>query len=158
MTTKRCSKCHAQKNPDQFHKNRCNADGLANRCRPCNLEGNAEYRKRPENQARRKITRGTGTTNGGGLDYYEKLYGINKSQFDALNDQQGGLCAICGLPEIIRTRLACDHDHLNGQVRGLLCHQCNVGLGSFKDDPTRLNSAIDYLNRTPSVTENHQNE
>jgi len=42
-------------------------------------------------------------------------------------------------------RLAVDHDHKNGEVRGLLCHRCNVGLGNFQDNPELLLKAYKYL-------------
>ena len=60
----------------------------------------------------------------------------------ALRDAQGNMCAICGATEL---PLFVDHDHTSGLVRGLLCHYCNIGLGGFKDDPARLQSAIRYL-------------
>jgi len=50
-------------------------------------------------------------------------------------------CQVCGT----RTRLVVDHDHDTGAVRGLVCPQCNVGLGMFKDTPSLLESAARYL-------------
>ena len=46
-----------------------------------------------------------------------------------------------------RKTLHIDHDHSNGVIRGLLCTACNKALGLFKDDPTRIQSAILYLQR-----------
>lgn len=62
---------------------------------------------------------------------------------------QGGRCAICALrPDEAHKdaqRLAIDHDHETGMVRGLLCVRCNVGLGSFHDDVELLARAIEYV-------------
>lgn len=69
--------------------------------------------------------------------------------FDALLKKQGGRCAICwviptkGIGR--ETKLAVDHCHATGRVRGLLCMNCNVGLGLFKDSQARLAMAIAYL-------------
>ena len=75
--------------------------------------------------------------------------------YDELYRAQGGLCAICGKSEIAmiwasrgRTKvshLAVDHDHKTGAIRGLLCYRCNIGLGSFRDDPALLRQAARYL-------------
>lgn len=58
-----------------------------------------------------------------------------------LSIQAAGKCAICGSSY----RLHIDHDHKTGQLRGLLCHFCNTGLGHFRDSPERLRAAIAYL-------------
>lgn len=70
-----------------------------------------------------------------------------------LREAQNGRCAICGTAEAAAPcgRLHLDHDHTTHVVRGLLCGNCNAGLGQFKDDPVRLRAAIDYLARTAVV-------
>lgn len=61
---------------------------------------------------------------------------------------QGMGCMICGSddPGHKKYDFVVDHDHETGEPRGLLCHQCNVGLGMFRDNPEYLSNAIDYLN------------
>jgi len=80
-------------------------------------------------------------------------YGITLEDFDKVFEQQGGVCAICGKPETflhqtgVVCRLAVDHNHKTGKIRGLLCRVCNQGLGSFKDNSENLSNAIKYLGR-----------
>jgi hypothetical protein len=66
-------------------------------------------------------------------------------------EAQGGKCAICGkVPcgNSPTTRsLHVDHDHATGRLRGLLCLNCNHGLGKFSDNPALLVAAVDYLLR-----------
>lgn len=60
-------------------------------------------------------------------------------------------CTICGkLPSGSRD-LHLDHDHETGRLRDWLCGNCNVGLGSFQDDPVLLRAAADYLDRHRAV-------
>ena len=55
-------------------------------------------------------------------------------------------CEIC---EREYPNLVVDHDHITGEIRGSLCNGCNLGLGHFKDDPTILERALRYLQRSP---------
>jgi hypothetical protein len=66
---------------------------------------------------------------------------------DMLIKNHNGACDICGTdkPRYPNRRLAIDHDHKTGIVRGMLCQKCNVGLGNFNDSPDLLNKAIKYL-------------
>ena len=77
------------------------------------------------------------------------LYGITAEDYFALLAQQENRCAVCrteewggkhGVPHV-------DHDHATNKVRGLLCDSCNAGLGRFRDNPTALRRAADYLER-----------
>jgi hypothetical protein len=77
---------------------------------------------------------------------------MTPAQYDALVQAQGGVCAICEKPEtLVRfgevDRLSIDHCHIGMRVRGLLCANCNNGLGRFCDDPAILRKAADYLER-----------
>lgn len=78
-----------------------------------------------------------------------KKYGLTPEQYDEMNGKQNGLCAICSKPEITKSkvRLAVDHDHKTGYVRGLLCNTCNTALGKFYDNIELLKSAIWYLEK-----------
>jgi hypothetical protein len=60
--------------------------------------------------------------------------------------EQKGCCAICGVhQDNVTKRFSVDHNHSTGKVRGLLCQNCNAGLGNFMDDISNLKSAIEYL-------------
>lgn len=74
-----------------------------------------------------------------------RTYGLEKSGYEAMRVAQQFCCAICGEQESTPHGLHIDHDHASGQVRALLCMDCNIGLGNFKDDPSRLAMAIAYL-------------
>jgi hypothetical protein len=75
-----------------------------------------------------------------------KLYGITDKDWNKLFLEQDGKCAICGRAQG-KTRLHTDHSHITGKVRGLLCENCNHGLGNLKDNPDILRKAIEYLEK-----------
>jgi hypothetical protein len=78
-----------------------------------------------------------------------RLYRLTTADFDAMLAAQGGVCAICGTTDWRGkgNRPCVDHDHATGAVRGILCTNCNNGLGRFADDPARLRAAVAYLER-----------
>lgn len=73
-----------------------------------------------------------------------KRVGFSVDVYDNFLRKQGSVCAICGLNNGKR-RLCADHDHKTGAPRGLLCHSCNTGLGSFRDSVLNLEKAKVYL-------------
>ena len=74
----------------------------------------------------------------------KQKYGIDQNEYAEILRRQHGLCAICG-GNLEELRLVIDHCHESGRVRGLLCHNCNVGIGMLKDDISILSKAISYL-------------
>jgi hypothetical protein len=77
-----------------------------------------------------------------------KTYGVTVVEYDALVAAQGHKCAVCGTDHPGRKKgdWLIDHCHETKAVRGLLCHNCNCGLGHFRDSVAVLQRAIDYLN------------
>lgn len=110
-------------------------DGLQSYCKPCIFA----YRKQWAVENRDKIR----------AKYHQhdlkKNFGISVEQYDEMLIRQNGVCAICKTPCKSGRRLAVDHDHKTGQVRSLLCSNCNRGLGCFQDNPDLLREAAQYL-------------
>lgn len=73
-------------------------------------------------------------------------FGVTPEQYDEVLKQQNFSCAICEKHTLeFEKRLAIDHDHKTGKIRGLLCMFCNTALGKFNDDVSLLKKAINYL-------------
>lgn len=121
---KHCMRCQEILPVDAFGPNRAREDGLQEYCRPCKRSyANALYARTRAQTLHR--------------------YGLTLEDFDRMFAEQDGRCAACdGRSE---KRLHIDHDHSTGRIRGLLCENCNLGIGKFKDDPERLESAARYL-------------
>ena len=82
--------------------------------------------------------------------FVRRKYGITLEQYYELLKIQNNGCAICGkTEEPDGRRLAIDHCHLSGDVRGVLCNNCNNGLGSFGDSIDGMLKAIEYLKNPP---------
>jgi len=75
------------------------------------------------------------------VDTYNLLYAKHDGKCGICNKEESALSYLTGRPQ----RLAIDHDHATGKVRGLLCFSCNRALGYFKDNSILLQSAIRYL-------------
>ncbi len=86
----------------------------------------------------------------------KKKFGLSMEEVEAIKQQQNGVCAVCHQAETVMQKdtlrqLAIDHNHDTGQIRGLLCHMCNVAVGYLHDDPLRARALADYLERTSTI-------
>lgn len=144
--SKTCTKCGEEKPRSEFSKSRDGKHGpvLHGSCKRCNSE-----------RAMQWFADNPGRTIANKRKFnLAKNYGLTVADYDALLRSQNGVCAICGEDEPNahgRTgkqfRLAVDHCHETGKVRGLLCQKCNRAIGLLKDDPATLRRAISYLLR-----------
>jgi hypothetical protein len=80
---------------------------------------------------------------------YLKNHGVTPEEAEQILINQGGKCAICNELTILsgKTGGHLDHNHINNEIRGVLCYSCNVGLGHFKDNINNLLNAISYLKK-----------
>ena len=76
--------------------------------------------------------------------HLKEAYGITIEQYDLILASQGGTCAICD-GGTSKRHFAVDHNHKNGNIRGLLCARCNTGLARFMDKIELLRRAVRYM-------------
>ncbi|MEH0821176.1 MULTISPECIES: endonuclease VII domain-containing protein [unclassified Micromonospora] len=125
-----CADCGTVKPVADFPRNRSDSTGYATYCKPCHNHRTRETKQR---------------LYGGDREYHlRRRYGVGEKEFQELLAEQGGVCAICRRPDPEHL----DHDHRTGWVRGILCFNCNGGLGQFKDNADVLARAITYLRGT----------
>lgn len=133
-----CPKCDTEKPLERFARR--GLDGRSSWCLQCLAEyGRARYAAQKDRVTER---------------WRETRYGVTPARWAEMLNAQGGVCAICAADAPGgRGGWHIDHDHsccpagrsCGACVRGLLCHNCNTGLGRFADDTGRLQNAIDYL-------------
>lgn len=128
ISEKICSKCKRVKSVDEFYRCPSSLDGRRSSCIDCVLKAN---RQSPAQKHR-------------------KYQNPRRANYKSMFETQNGLCAICGQPQTVVNQwgtksLHVDHCHVTGQVRGLLCCNCNIGLGYFKDNPELMRNAAEYV-------------
>jgi hypothetical protein len=136
---KTCSKCNADKPESEFYtytsRDKHLTGGLHARCKRCEHDARASHRKANPQKAADNARKCK----------LKKVYGISVEQWEQMSVSQNGVCAICKGKSKDGRRLHVDHCHASGKVRGLLCHDCNRGLGMFQDNTIFLQNAKEYL-------------
>ena len=103
--SKKCCQCKETFNISFFTRDSQRKDKIRVRCKTCDNEQNRASK-------------------------YKRLFGITLEDYNRMLDEQGGVCDICKKPPQ-KYRLAVDHDHKTGAVRGLLCVHCNRSLEKY---------------------------
>lgn len=138
---KRCPSCEQMKDRDTEFGKRGNRVTSKSHCKTCEASGQARRYRSLAPDAATRLQRDKALA---------RMHGLTTSDYERLLDAQGGRCAICGTTDPGRrntSNFAIDHDHTTGEVRGLLCNGCNMGIGHLRDDPEILREAIAYLQR-----------
>jgi hypothetical protein len=165
---KTCSKCKVEKQLTAFGKCVDRKDGLSQYCKECWKDHYKAHRQRNLERGHQRYESNKAWILDKNKRRYEKLkaefgsdvsfpeikrnrhyktrYGIDIETYNLLLLQQNHSCLICGVHQKELTkRLAIDHCHQTGKVRGLLCAKCNKGLGQFNDNPELIKRAAAYL-------------
>lgn len=137
---KYCPKCRQYLLTEEFRKTKRGKNSLSILCMKCQAE--QVYIIRPDARQNRQMRRRFMKMRR--IKAYTEKYGLSEVEWTEMLAKQSNLCAICGGKDAGKV-LCVDHDHTTGKVRGMLCGNCNIGLGNFKDSPKILESAIAYL-------------
>ncbi len=129
-----CIRC--KKSKTQYHRDKHNSDGFRNICKDCAKEQSKKYYRESEDYRNRIRSSGL-----------KLRLGITNEDYFELLKEQNNQCAICNTKAEENKYFHVDHDHVTGKIRGLLCKQCNHGLGNFRDTKQLLRNAIKYLDR-----------
>lgn len=153
---KQCTLCKVVLPLDAFGKRRDRPDGLTVRCRICKnktskasrqrtLKNDPQKRERDREACRKHYNTIRGRE-GARRRYLKRMHGITLKDYNTLFSNQNGCCAICGLHQCeLNLPICIDHCHETGQIRGLLCDNCNKGIGFLQDNREFLHKAITYL-------------
>lgn len=133
---KLCKKCQILKPLTEFSQK--NATGrkpsLQPRCKTCSAQATKEWHQKNLQTKRDR--------------YLQNTYGISENEYLGMLLAQHNSCKICN-KEFSDTwgpdSPVVDHCHTHGHVRGILCNECNRGLGYFRDNPEALRKAAEYL-------------
>ena len=149
--TKTCQHCKEVKTPADFYSDKGMWDGLGRVCKTCVGERHGDWRRKNLDYVASKSREWRIKNPERYRDHMLKSnYGVSLGTYDAMFAEQEGKCAICGTGDTGRhTRFHVDHCHDTGAIRGLLCHNCNHGVGHFKNSPEKLKAAGAYLKRQP---------
>ena len=133
-----CADCGAMKTFDSFDRQTGKTTGYRSHCKDCR---NIKYKGKYATEEGRRYHQIMSWRSQG-------IYGMNIDIYESMLKDQNGGCAICNATELDnRRRLCVDHNHDTGQIRALLCDNCNTGLGRFKDDISMLRTALEYLEK-----------
>lgn len=135
---KTCYICHESKSLTEFHKLSRSPDGRQSKCKSCAIKIMQDWKAaNPEKYREYNDTKS--------LRMLLSKHGIPWEDWNEISLLHP-CCSICGRKS---SSLVIDHDHSSGLVRGLLCRDCNLGLGNFKDSIDFLVNASNYLSNPP---------
>ncbi len=151
MQTKVCSKCKIDKPFSEYFKDNLRKIGIRCKCKACCSEETKNWRVKNRSEYNNYAAMWR-AKNPGRQHQMEikRRYAMSLEEYNALLVKQECKCVICGYqhdPSRQRGRLYVDHCHKTKGIRGLLCSNCNKGLGCFADRTELLTKAIEYLTK-----------
>ena len=175
MKRKICRECGSNKKLSDFHGHPGMKDGHLNYCKKCRNKENSEYQQTKKGkEAHGKACRKYGKTEKGEVvrtrylnsekgkrllarnakikksdlqqykDCIKHNYGITIEQYNQMFVEQKGVCFLCKKPELDR-RLGVDHNHDTGEIRSLLCRQCNFLVGHIENNVSMVKQILKYI-------------
>ncbi len=144
-----CATCKENKDNNCFNKDKRHVNGLRSSCKLCESSYNKRWRKSNIDRERHNHKRYLARHPNYFKDYHIKAkFGVTRDEFNEMLSRQGGCCAICMVNKPGGSgNWHVDHNHKTKKVRGLLCHNCNRGIGYLRDEIEVLQLAVEYLKK-----------
>jgi hypothetical protein len=144
---KRCQHCKETKSHAEFHASARTFDRKDNLCKQCRYERHDAWRRANPEKAAEAARKWRKDNPERSADHSLKAnYGIALGTYSDMVTAQNGKCAICASDKPGgKGRFHVDHCHDTGEIRGLLCHNCNLGIGYLKHDPRLFDAAKRYV-------------
>jgi hypothetical protein len=150
-----CTKCRKPKPLDEYWNHPNGKYGKRPRCKDCvRTENYGHLQKRLVVEPSYNRDRVRKWSQAGDNKRRRNLlsrYGITPDEYDSILEKQGGVCAICCLSMDEGRRLAVDHNHETGEIRGIVHLRCNSVIALFKDSPEICRNAAEYLEKHRKV-------
>lgn len=155
---KKCSKCFIDKDTTEFHRHSGTKDGLQPDCKECKKGYRKKWYEANRGAVLAKNKEWLAKNPGHSREWYRnnkqiarnwqlnRDFGISLDQYNKMLQDQSSKCKICNVSQDETPKnFAVDHCHLTNKIRGLLCQNCNLGIGYFRDNHEILNKALKYL-------------
>lgn len=150
--SKSCTACRAEKPLSSFYKQKLGRLGFDSQCKSCRNSWRRDWGKKNRERETENARKWRKANSRRHLGNVLKLkFGLSVEAYEKMFKGQNGCCAICKEMNLDGRRLAVDHNHHTGKIRGLLCNRCNRGLGLMRDSIEILHQAADYLEGVKSV-------
>jgi len=134
-----CKKCGIKKHISEYSHKRATGRKPTTqpRCKSCSAEDTRIWKESQSVDRLKDL-------------YLQRIYGVTLQWYQDTLSLQSNCCPLCSKPLIFGGKInsdspVVDHDHTTGKVRGIICNECNRGLGYFRDNPEALRKAAKYL-------------
>lgn len=149
MKTKICKKCGKEypATPEYFYRRKIGKGGLNAPCKVCckKYRHSPGQKLRESNYAKHKKSWKNKNTRKRCREWYLKNnYALTQKEFLFIYVNQNGCCAVCKKP-VALDKIRIDHNHETGKVRGLLCNECNLDLGTIEKRLGNIGQVLEYL-------------
>lgn len=159
-----CTICSIIKPMDNFYRDKTKPFGYHQNCKQCQAKRVKAKRKQDMVWRQKQCERSKKWRLENPERNYRSVrnatlkikYGITFDQYVEMFNKQGCQCAVCGEKESKGYgKMAVDHDHITGKIRGILCQPCNTSIGKMQENPVLIRKLAEYIEKNGDLSESY---